>query len=134
MHTNPILTSFCSILYYKDLSEYIHRYRVERRHLKKANKASKKEDNDIEFRMYKFGRRLSLLDKYEKPSEHSRVYNKTILNKWHLYIMMAKYPGLIQYRMANKKNKSNVKQENRLLKNVKSLKSKMPFLKKNENV
>lgn len=31
MHTNPILLSFCSILYYKNLREHIRQFKLERR-------------------------------------------------------------------------------------------------------
>lgn len=123
VHTNSILTTFCSILYYKDLNEYIHRYRAERRML--TIKASESQKYDLA--MYKFGRRLSELDDSEKHIEFGMTYNKIILNRWHLYVMMSKYPGLIQYRMKYKK-KSEHKSKPKLIEKVKL------FCKKHNNV
>ena len=98
MHTNPILITFCSILYYKDLGEHLHRFKVERRNHIIKDPTILDADSDKHVEMNHFGRRLS-------THFESRNYNKTVLNRWHLWIRLSMNKELIYLRQNNFRRK-----------------------------
>ena len=109
MHTNPIIICFCSLLYYKDLSEHIQRYKKQRRALMNGENI---DANNVRVSLNKFNGRLSegnvSLDrnntKHElvAPSEKRKLmlrnYNPRILTRWHLYLRMTLNKEIIKYR------------------------------------
>lgn len=115
MHTNPIIICFCSILYYKDLSEHLRRYRKQRRML-----ASNREfAGDVKVLMNEFTGRLSE-DDVGLAATHPngggtsnggfedsisarkqlirREYKTQVVIRWHLFAIMSMNKDLIKYR------------------------------------
>ena len=96
MHTNPILICFCSLLYYKDLSEHLRRYKIQRRAV-----LSSPEFDATNTKIYlsKFTGRL-----YEpiSPSSFHRTptknYKTRVVIRWHLYLRMTLNKDIIKYR------------------------------------
>jgi hypothetical protein len=101
VHTNPVLISFCSILYYRDLAEHIKCYNREKRRLLASQSDTKKY-----YFMKKFGNKLDrqrlILDDDEQKSSitnsSTKKYNKTIVNRWHLLLRLDSNKELIQFR------------------------------------
>ena len=101
VHTNPVLISFCSILYYRDLAEHIKCYNKEKRRLLVSQSDTKKY-----YFMKKFGNKLDrqrlILDDDEQKSSitnsSTKKYNKTIVNRWHLLLRLDSNKELIQFR------------------------------------
>ena len=101
VHTNPVLISFCSILYYRDLAEHIKCYNKEKRRLLASQSDTKKY-----YFMKKFGSKLDrqqlILDGDEQKSSitnsSTKKYNKTIVNRWHLLLRLDSNKELIQFR------------------------------------
>ena len=110
VHTNPVLISFCSILYYRDLADHIKNYNKEKKCLAKTmiNQAEKE---NYYFFIKQFGNKImtshNLIDKVaNKTTNKSRkmktkIYNKTIVNRWHLLIRLNLNKELIQFRKHN---------------------------------
>jgi hypothetical protein len=100
MHTNPIIICFCSILYYKDLSEHLLRY-------KKQRKALMGEiDGGAFMHLNKFTGRLSfgdtsIAEENSKRQLVMRVYDKRVIMRWHLYLRMTLNKEIIKYRKWN---------------------------------
>jgi hypothetical protein len=115
MHTNPVLNTFLSLLYYKSLSEHLRRYKIEKVLF------GDEEDEDNYLKIKKFRGKLSAIG----PSDPniiskvftSKLYKKRIVNKWHLLVFLSKNPSLIKYRKQFmekkrvKENKSNLFQK-----------------------
>ena len=121
MHTNPILLSFLSVLYYKGLAEHIQRYKAEKRIM-----ASNGFDHQGFYELRKFTGRLSAshldfpVDKSLKKMLYKEYYNKKIVNKWHLLIWLNANKQVIQYRKHNLVKK-NVNETASILVRIKSL-------------
>ncbi len=111
MHTNSILICFCSILYYKDLAEHIRRYRIEKSYILSKNYPIAFNFEQVSFFIKEFTGKLSDDNKIIKE-EDTKIYNKKILNKWHLFVRLSLNQELIQYRSHNIKIKSRRKQLN----------------------
>lgn len=87
-HTNPVLICFCSILYYRDLSEHLRRYRNEKRRIL--------ETEEIDYRMIF---KLKKFNGYLPPdTNRKQIYSKKNLNKWHLLLRLSLNKELIDYR------------------------------------
>ena len=98
MHTNPILISFCSILYYKHLDEYVKQYVKEKMKIEKDLKG-------VVVELKKFdGRRLPRNNTNPKnePKNNPKTYCKIIVNRWHLLIKLEQNRILLRYRKNNK--------------------------------
>ena len=96
MHTNPVLLSFCSLLYYKNLQIQIKNYKKERRNIEEKINMN----NKFSFRIKKFTGRV-LDSAAENEALLKRKYKKNILNKWHLLLMLHRNKSLIKYRSSN---------------------------------
>lgn len=94
MHTNPILLSFCSLLYYKNLREHIAEYKLERRRVEKILNLN----DEFSFRIKKFTGR-SQATSAEKLG--NKRYKKRIVNKWHVVLTLQMNKSLIKYRKHN---------------------------------
>ena len=99
MHTNPILLTFCSLLYYKDLNEHLYRHKIE--------KISKPLDESLRenFKLMpsKFESRLPFEQQSVHPfvqnsSSITKSYNKRVLIRWQLYLTLSLNPELIVLR------------------------------------
>jgi len=110
MHTNPIIICFCSILYYKDLSEHLRRYKKQRRDFMNGI-----DSNGIHVQVNKFTGRLSdgsiNLDDDDKMMSRKKLirrnYNTRVVMRWHLYLRMSLNKDIIKYRkMYINKNKN----------------------------
>ncbi len=86
-HTNPIMLCFCSILYYKGLSEHIERtHKVE---LVTSSTISIEPTAQLE---------PSRRSERANSSKTNKIYAKRIFNKWRLMVMLTKNPSLKLYR------------------------------------
>ena len=76
MHTNPILISFCSILYYKHLDQYVKRYVKEKMKIEKDLKGVVVELKNFD------GRQLSRnkTNSTNAPIKEYKTYCKVIVN------------------------------------------------------
>jgi putative lipase involved disintegration of autophagic bodies len=109
MHTNPVIISFCSILYYARLREYMRL---------KHNRIISKE----------IVKRSELLFGKER-----KIYKKNVVNRWLLYWRLSVNKELIQYRKQNVKanlNRKIVKNildraENKVIQSLKIIKMKI---------
>lgn len=117
MHTNPIIICFCSILYYKGLTEHLHRYKKQRRALMLNGEL----ESGMRVEMRDFTGRLSISPiKLDEPSGHShldgdgqnenatsriklmkRTYKTQVLIRWHLFLRMTLNKEIIKYRRVN---------------------------------
>ena len=116
MHTNPILISFLSILYYKDLNDHIRQFRIERNNLMKEHL------NPKAIKINKFNGKLKTSDvSFQLQSKKiMRNYNKTILNRWCLYITLSNNFNLLIYRKHNiLKNNEDTPKQKRILEKLK---------------
>jgi hypothetical protein len=90
-HTNPVMLSFISLLYYKNLNDHVTMF----------VKAKRKENSISEY----FGvlGAPNANPNYVKESEKfgRRIYKKKIVNKWHLLVFLIKNPILILDRKNN---------------------------------
>ena len=127
VHTNPILISFLSILYYKDLQEYIRRYHFEKRQLREI------ETDKIELKMNTYNGKLDNLNGFN-DIKNKRLYNKTILNRWFLYLQLSKNYDLIRYRGHNISKKEIPIDKPSLISKIKACKNKMCCCKKSKKV
>jgi len=126
VHTNPILITFCSILYYKDLDEYLHRFRTERRTLMKTD-ASFLADELVVMKNFG-GRRLSLRDETKK-------YNRLVVNRWHLWLRLSLNREITYMRRNNLKCKREDSRTSvSLIARIKSKVQSLSIKKKNESV
>lgn len=100
MHTNPIIITFVSIMYYKKLDEFIRRHHIEKRIYLSQNP-------DKKLRLSVFRGFLPI----ESPTDpflkkmnigySQNVYNKKIVNKWHLIWFLSKNKSLCVLRKHN---------------------------------
>ncbi len=90
------------MLYYKDLSEHVRRFRLER-----IIYRGELDDNQY-LKLRKFGKKLSIsgpADPYlQSKIVTSKYYKKRVVNKWHLLAFMEKNKRLIYYRKHKLKN------------------------------
>lgn len=120
MHTNPIIICFCSILYYKDLSEHLRRYRKQRRMLASNGEFA---GADVKVQMNEFTGRLCE-DDFGLAAAHPngggasnggfddsisarkqlirREYKTQVVIRWHLFAIMSMNKDLIKYRKIKK--------------------------------
>jgi hypothetical protein len=118
VHTNPIILSFCSLLYYKDLSEHLRRFKIEKAyaekfigkderikmatftgrvppvfHMQDSSSPRRTAESIANSKFNKNNRdvQLNLLGKHKK-------YNQFIVNKWHVIAMLDRNKTLIRYR------------------------------------
>lgn len=96
MHTNPILISFCSILYYKNLRNHIEKYKLERKLILSRINIS----DEYDFRIKKFIGKL-VPTGVSDSKILKKKYNKHIVNKWHVIFMLHSNKSLIKYRAHN---------------------------------
>jgi hypothetical protein len=111
VHTNPIILTFCSLLYYKELTEHLRRYKIEKAF------AEKFIDKDEEIKMATFKGRVPPVFHVEDGSNKRAVsarpsfyevqmnllgpvkkYNKFIVNKWHVLVMLERNKALVRFR------------------------------------
>ena len=104
MHTNPIIICFCSILYYKHLAEHIRRYKIQKRDLN----LNENESDELFVKLTKFNGRLSIsehehqsLTNMYTSSNGTRLYNKAIVNRWHVLLRLSINKELTFYRKHN---------------------------------
>ena len=99
MHSNPIIVTFCSLLYYEDLSDHIRNHRME--------KIIKPLDKSVEefyiLRPSNFDSKPLNEFKMHPLIENSgyqpkRNYNRKILNRWHLFLRLSLNIELTIYR------------------------------------
>ena len=101
MHTNPILVTFCSILYYKDLGIHIKLYKIE----KKLLRADSVENF---FFMKKFSGKLpNETHKNQDENSTTKTYKKHIINRWHVLVKLSLNKELIQFRRHNLRREIN---------------------------
>ncbi len=103
MHSNPIIITFCSLLYYKDLSDHIRNHRIEKLikrldksieecyKLRPSNFNKKPVMNEYEFHPFVNGYSINY-------AKRRNFYNQKIVNKWHLLIRLSFNIELIKYR------------------------------------
>lgn len=103
------------MLYYKQLAEHIRRYKEEKSYVEQFIQS------DERIRMAKFNGRVSSifqLDEERRASEltpikiraQTKQYNKFVVNKWHVMLMLSRNLALLQYRKRGKNEKSEVKE------------------------
>ena len=131
MHTNPILICFCSILYYKDLAEHVKNHNKEKKYLIAITKHTDGNESDKKkyYFMKKFGNKMARQQDLNETEDMNKtndtqmskkkVYNKTIVNKWHLLIRLNLNKELIQFRKNNIRKKTKKKSES-MLKKIKT--------------
>ncbi len=100
MHSNPILITFCSLLYYKDLDQHMRNHRIEKLLI----------PLDDSLKEYFILRPVKFI---EKPSNKYKIhpilislnynprkfeYNKKIVNRWHLFLRLSINIELTIYR------------------------------------
>jgi hypothetical protein len=78
---------FCSILYYKNLSNHINHFKIEKRMIQ-TNLTSDQVCRIAYFTGRAINDRLA----------NKKIYNTKILNKWHLLIMLDRNKSIIRYR------------------------------------
>jgi hypothetical protein len=134
VHTNPILLTFVSILYYQDLGEHIKMHKLEKHRL---NKELKTNDEYLKMKTFTGSQYIFNNDVIEsnnnqssggqfnlKKIEKKSFRNKTIINKWHLILMLCRNKSLIKYRKIHiKPNIEKKKSEGSLLKLKKNISS-----------
>lgn len=114
MHTNPIILTFCSILYYKDLNEHLNRYKLEKKF------SSIAENDELDLQIKKFNG--FLLHPNTLENKRKRIYNKRIVNKWHLILCLCQNPQLVLYRkeyIAKLKLKKQIKEKISIFQKIK---------------
>ena len=107
MHSNPIIITFCSLLYYKDLDQHVRIHRIEKMLIPFDDSLKKY----YIIRPAKFIQKP--LDQYEihpiltklNYSPKKLNYNKTIVNRWHLYVRLSVNIELTIYRKNKIRNK-----------------------------
>ena len=103
MHTNPIIICFCSVLYYKHLAEHIRRYKIQKHDLN----LNENDSDELFVKLTKFNGRLSIsegnesLSKFYTSHDGSRLYNKAIVNRWHVMLRLSINKELLVYRKHN---------------------------------
>ena len=133
MHTNPVLITFLSLLYYKNLDEHVRRFQIEKKIFKEQ------EDDKNMLKMRTFIGRLSisgppdpiqmLHNKYIHKS-----YNIRVLIRWHLLLLLSKNKQLIYFRkhQFNKKLVEPKEKKPELVDKVKSIVTCKPCKKNNK--
>jgi hypothetical protein len=113
VHSNPILTTFCSLLYYKDLSKHLRLHKIEK--LRKPLDESLKDHYELrpsrftqepeqtELLLHPFVRRFTDLTLYKTR----KTYNKRVVNKWHLLVRLSLNIELTVHRKHRIRAKSN---------------------------
>lgn len=105
MHTNPVLLSFCSLLYYKNLRKHISAYKLERKKVEKTVNLN----DEFQFRIKKFTGRIDQITEtteeatssFPEYSSNNKTYRKRVVNKWHVMLMLQMNKSLIKYRKHN---------------------------------
>ena len=127
---------FCSLLYYKGLSEQIRRFNIQ----KKQIMIDESLQVGTSIKIKDFVGRLSISEPSDVLSHLSekykgkKSYKKLIVNRWHLYLMMEKNKQLIYYRKYRYAEKKKKEKENFTIK-VKSIGHKLSCnCKKNGNI
>ena len=94
MHTNPIVISFCSILYYKYLEEYVKRYLIEKKRIEDGTASL-----DVKLKTFngQFPKIRSII-----TNKEPKDYRKKIVNRWHLLVKLNQNKILLKYRKLNK--------------------------------
>ena len=100
MHTNPILVTFCSILYYKDLGVHIKLYKIER-NLLRVDSVEKF------FFMKTFSGKLPNETHKNQENKTTKTYKKHIVNRWHVLVKLSLNKELIQFRRHNLRREIN---------------------------
>jgi hypothetical protein len=77
-------------MYYKDLSKYIAQFYRNGNVLEKHKKFNGilEDDNNLN----------QIVDSPDKTGALKKVYKKTIVNKWHVFVMIVNNPSLRRYR------------------------------------
>ncbi len=96
VHTNPILITFCSILYYKNLRNHVNNYKLERKHVQDYYNL----DENDSIIMSRFTGKSSQV-KMNTNHIAKKIYNKFIVNKWHVILFIHKNKSLIRFRSHN---------------------------------
>ena len=112
VHTNPIIICFCSVLYYKHLAEHIRRYKIQKRDLN----LNENESDELFVKLTKFNGRLSISEAAEQiplsnmymSLDSRRIYNKKIVNRWHLFLRLNLNKELMAYRKYLYQNNDNL--------------------------
>ena len=120
MHTNPILITFCSILYYKNLRNHIDNYKIEREFITDNYNFDK---NKYSLRVKKFDGKSSSIISNTINQSNKKQYNKYIVNKWHVLVFIHNNKSLLRYRAHNIRNKETEKKIG-ILQKIKSICSK----------
>jgi hypothetical protein len=106
VHTNPILITFCSILYYKNLRNHIDNYKIEREFITDNYNFDK---NKYSLRVKKFDGKSSSIISNTINQSNKKQYNKYIVNKWHVLVFIHNNKSLLRYRAHNIRNKETEK-------------------------
>jgi hypothetical protein len=132
VHTNPILITFCSILYYKNLRNHIDNYKLERQFIKNNYNYNQ---NEFSLRVKKFDGKSSLIKSNNDNNDQSsfkKKYNQFIVNKWHVLIFIHNNKSLLRYRAHNIRKKQIVEKIG-FIQKIKSACTKCPCC-KNKNL
>ena len=98
MHTNPILITFCSILYYKNLRNHIDNYKLERQFIKNNYNYNQ---NEFSLRVATFDGKSGLIKSNTNDQSIKKKYNQFIVNKWHVLVFIHNNKSLLKYRAHN---------------------------------
>jgi hypothetical protein len=86
VHSNPVLITFCSILYYDELNEKIYKQRLKK----------------IEFINLNNQNEIVLIENNMLSLSYTKNLQKRVsFNRWHLYLRLWLNKELIQYRKHN---------------------------------
>ena len=109
MHTNPIVITFCSILYYKNLDKHIKYYLREKRQIE----SELQNCQEIEVDLKSFSGLLvpEVIVDYRKTRVQYKAYNQNIVNRWFILLMLEKNKQLIKYRSHNIEKKEKIEKE-----------------------
>ena len=96
---------FCSLLYYKNLSEHVRRYKLEKKRIVTESKLK----TDEHLYIKEFDGYLPDMHEYDedkvanaKSLASFKVYNRALVNKWHVMVMLHRNRLLIPYRAQNR--------------------------------
>jgi hypothetical protein len=98
VHGNPILITFCSLLYYKDLNEHIRRHKIEKILMpldETVNKSCILRPSKFEKRP-EFGEIKHPFVK--NPHVYLKNYDRKVLIRWHLLLRLSLNPELTRLR------------------------------------
>jgi hypothetical protein len=90
VHTNPVLIAFCSLLYYKNLRDHVHNYRIERKCIENGINMN----DEFRIKIVEFtGKPIAI----QQDTKH-KAYKKFIVNRWCVILMLHYNKSLIKYR------------------------------------